>query len=108
MAWLFTRYRFSFPINERKTNKTSSCMLSASTKNNTKTTTQETRCVENTPATHTHDTATGSYSLCMCLGSSKPHANFRSRIILDQNLPSCQGSQGTWVSIILHFRNEHI
>ena len=33
MAWLFTGYQFSFPINERKTNKTSSCMLSASKKN---------------------------------------------------------------------------
>ena len=95
MAWLFTRYRFSFPINEHKTNKTSSCMLSASTKNNMKTTTQETRCVENTSCsvTRLHDAATGS-SFSLCLGSSKAHTNFRSGIILDQNVPLCQRSQG--------------
>ena len=56
-------------------------------------------------ATRTHDIATGSSSLCTLVVQG--HAPIkRSGIILDQNLPSCQGLQGNLVLFILQFRKE--
>ena len=102
MALLFTRfitrYLLSSPINERKINR--NIIVHVIHKKQQK---KETRYMENTWATRTHDTATGSSSLCTLVVHTPIFAVVLYCIKIFR---LCQGSQDNWVLFILQFRNE--